>query len=207
MVIARGGVSMEEAVKVDNKQLIRNEALHLFYSKGYDAVGVQEIVNTAKITKPTLYYYFKSKYGLLQSILEDKGKRLNDELWHAAKYEGDIINTLQRIATVYMTIAAKDQEFFMFMNSLYYSARENEAYKAVQPYIIEQFCITRSVFEQASNQLGNMRGRQEQFTTGFIGIITHYILLHYEKGKPAKELLDQGIVYSLVHQFLHGIYS
>ena len=29
--------------------------------KGYDAVGVQEIVDTAGITKPTLYYYFGSK--------------------------------------------------------------------------------------------------------------------------------------------------
>ena len=32
-----------------------------FYMKGYDAVGVQEIVDTAGITKPTLYYYFEVK--------------------------------------------------------------------------------------------------------------------------------------------------
>ena len=32
---------------MDNKELIKKSALNLFYARGYDAVGVQEIVNTA----------------------------------------------------------------------------------------------------------------------------------------------------------------
>ena len=59
-----------EAV-MDNKELILKSALDLFYAKGYDAVGVQEIVDKAGISKPTLYYYFGSKLGLLQNLLED----------------------------------------------------------------------------------------------------------------------------------------
>ena len=58
-----------EAV-MDNKELILKSALDLFYAKGYDAVGVQEIVDKAGISKPTLYYYFGSKLGLLQNLLE-----------------------------------------------------------------------------------------------------------------------------------------
>ena len=46
-------------------------AEELFYSKGYDAAGVQEIVERAGVTKPTLYYYFGSKLGLLQAILDN----------------------------------------------------------------------------------------------------------------------------------------
>lgn len=49
---------------MDNKELILKSALDLFYAKGYDAVGVQEIVDKAGISKPTLYYYFGSKLGL-----------------------------------------------------------------------------------------------------------------------------------------------
>ena len=55
---------------MDNKELIKKSALDLFYARGYDAVGVQEIVNTAGITKPTLYYYFGSKRGLLENLLQ-----------------------------------------------------------------------------------------------------------------------------------------
>ena len=52
---------------MDNRERILQCALELFYAKGYDAVGVQEIAQKAGITKPTLYYYFGSKYGLCTS--------------------------------------------------------------------------------------------------------------------------------------------
>ncbi len=54
---------------MENKENILKCALDLFYAKGYDAVGVQEIAEKAGITKPTLYYYFGSKYGLLETLL------------------------------------------------------------------------------------------------------------------------------------------
>ena len=41
---------------MDNRERILQCALELFYAKGYDAVGVQEIAQKAGITKPTLYY-------------------------------------------------------------------------------------------------------------------------------------------------------
>ena len=45
---------------MDNREKILNCALELFHARGYDAVGVQEIAETAGVTKPTLYYYFKT---------------------------------------------------------------------------------------------------------------------------------------------------
>ena len=53
---------------MDNRMNILEKALHLFYEKGYDAIGVQEIADAAGVTKPTLYHYFGSKYGLLQAV-------------------------------------------------------------------------------------------------------------------------------------------
>lgn len=193
--------------KADNRQIIKEKALYLFYSKGYDAVGVQEIVNTAGITKPTLYYYFKSKSGLLQSILEEKCTSIIRDLKEAAFFDGDLVKTLERIVKVYMQVAVNDHEFYNFMFSLYFTAKGNESYQIIRPYIIKQFDIVKTIFDEASYQLGNMRNRQEQFAIGFIGIITHYIMYHYEKDYPVEELLDQQVAYSLVHQFMHGINS
>ena len=39
---------------MDNRDMLMQVALDLFYSKGYDAVGVQEIVDKSGVTKPTL---------------------------------------------------------------------------------------------------------------------------------------------------------
>lgn len=84
---------------MDNRQAILDSALTLFYEKGYDAVGVQQIVDAAGVTKPTLYYYFGSKQGLLSCLLEEQFSRLEtqmekvkdapekiqDKLYHAAR--------------------------------------------------------------------------------------------------------------------------
>lgn len=48
---------------MDNKELKKKSALNLFYARGYDAVGVQEIVNTAGITKPTAVLLFLEANG------------------------------------------------------------------------------------------------------------------------------------------------
>lgn len=43
---------------MDNREKILKCALNLFYTKGYDAVGVQEIAESAGVTKPTLLSLF-----------------------------------------------------------------------------------------------------------------------------------------------------
>ena len=45
-------------------------ATDLFAEKGYAGTSVREIVEKAGVSKPVLYYYFKSKEGLFYAILE-----------------------------------------------------------------------------------------------------------------------------------------
>jgi AcrR family transcriptional regulator len=49
---------------------ILGAALKRFAYSGYAGVSVQDIVDDALVTKPTLYYYFQSKSGLYQALLE-----------------------------------------------------------------------------------------------------------------------------------------
>ena len=64
----------------NNKTKILNIALDLFSKQGYDAVGVQTLCDKAGITKPTLYYYFKSKNGVLEELLSVNYSKLNNLL-------------------------------------------------------------------------------------------------------------------------------
>lgn len=187
---------------MDNRSRILDCALELFYKKGYDAVGVQEIVDKAGITKPTLYYYFGSKLGLFKQVLEENYKILEDRLETAAVYQGDLPKTLYLVADTYISFARENREFYLFMVSLFYMARENEAYRIVKPMMLEQHQKIVRIFENASGQLGNMRGRQHQFALGFTGIVTQYLLLYFETGDHT-----ENIAQKLVHQFLYGIYS
>ncbi|MBW2439451.1 MAG: TetR/AcrR family transcriptional regulator [Deltaproteobacteria bacterium] len=52
------------------RQRLLETATELFADKGYAGTSVREIVERAGVSKPVLYYYFKSKEGLFYAILE-----------------------------------------------------------------------------------------------------------------------------------------
>ncbi len=192
---------------MENKTLIMESAKSLFYAKGYDAVGVQEIVDRVGITKPTLYYYFGSKLGLLKTMIEVKVRNFRKEIQQVAEMDQRIEDVLYRLAKAYSSFFDNDREFYMLFMALYYSARENEAYQAVKKYVTEYYEITVEIFERASGQLGNMNGRQRQFAIGFIGTINHYLMLRFEQEGICGKAIEQEDVDSLVRQFMYGIFS
>ena len=69
----------------DAKMKILMAGLHFFAIKGYASTSVREITEEAKVTKPVLYYYFKSKEGLFRAILEWADtiqKEMLDSVWN-----------------------------------------------------------------------------------------------------------------------------
>ena len=66
---------MQNTNEIDNLEVNARERLletatELFAEKGYAGASVREIVEKAGVSKPVLYYYFKSKEGLFYAILE-----------------------------------------------------------------------------------------------------------------------------------------
>ena len=155
---------------MENKEKILSCALRMFYQRGYDAVGVQEIAAAAGVTKPTLYYYFGSKRGLLDALLENKFEVLHQEIRSAEDIRG-IREKLHELARAYYRVWSREHDFYMLMMALSYAARENESYQAVHPHIQGMYRYITQLFEASSGELGNMNGRQEQFALSFIGII------------------------------------
>lgn len=59
----------EQASEV--KREIMRQALRLFSVQGYGATSVQQIVEAAGVTKPTLYYYFRNKEDLFRRLVRE----------------------------------------------------------------------------------------------------------------------------------------
>src|SRR5215470_1611969 len=69
---------------------IRKTARELFYREGIRAVGVDEIVSRAGVTKPSLYRSFSSKDELAAAYLRDYDGEFWARFEHAAaKHPGD----------------------------------------------------------------------------------------------------------------------
>ncbi|PAU69967.1 TetR family transcriptional regulator [Bifidobacterium italicum] len=68
------------------EQLIRI-GRSLFASKGFEAVSVEEIAATAKVSKPIVYEHFGGKEGLYAVVVDREMRALNDALFQALSGE------------------------------------------------------------------------------------------------------------------------
>lgn len=193
---------------MSNRDKILNCSLNLFCRKGYESVAVSEICKEAGITKPTLYHYFKSKYGLLEALLEEKYNEYGIKLEQESYSDDNVEKVLHNMARIYMEYASANMNVHLLFLALEYSPKESESYKAIKPYVTKLFESVVRVFDKAGNTLGNMYGRQFLFATSFIGAMNTYILMRYKYSENKESFyLDQSEVYNVLHQFLHGIYS
>jgi AcrR family transcriptional regulator len=188
---------------MENQKKILQMGLELFAKRGFDAVGVQEIADAAEITKPTLYHYFGSKEGLLESILRKNFSPLFAELEKSAGYHHDVKNTLEAVVRTYFSFASRHLNFYRFQLSCRFSPPQSTAFNAIKQYGKKQQEIFENLFLQAAQDHGNMRGRHQRYAASFLGIINTYIGL-----KTSADMeLDEPVVSNAVHQFMHGIFS
>lgn len=188
---------------MDNRSNILECAMALFAARGYDAVGIQEIVEAAGVTKPTLYHYFTSKRGLLDAVIERDAVLLQEELRTAAFYQGYLTSTLQKIVLALFGFARAHPTFYRMQLAMYFSPPDSEPNLAVARFSVEQHRLLEALFQEAVKEHGNMRGRQREYAATFAGMINTYIgffLNGYIE-------LNDKLAYQAVHQFMHGILS
>jgi AcrR family transcriptional regulator len=188
---------------MENREHILDCALRLFAARGFDAVGVQEIVELAGVTKPTLYHYFGSKRGLLETLLSSNYSQLDGLLQMAAQYMGDLPLTLNRVVAVLFDFARANPAFYRLQLALWFAPRESEGYQVVDQLNRVLYGILEQLFLVAVNDHGNMRGRHQAYAITLLGMANTYIAM----GLNGLIRLDEHLVEAAVHQFQHGIYS
>jgi AcrR family transcriptional regulator len=89
--------------RTDTRARIQRTALDLFTEQGYDATSLREIAERLGVTKAALYYHFKTKESILDSIIEDLAAAL-DELIEWRRSQPPTAETrrevLRRLATL-----------------------------------------------------------------------------------------------------------
>lgn len=73
LIKAKSGICMVRITKkpIDRKSELVETARHLFQTKGYDKVTMQDVMEALDIAKGTIYHYFKSKDDLFEAVIED----------------------------------------------------------------------------------------------------------------------------------------
>jgi TetR/AcrR family transcriptional regulator len=188
---------------MENREKILACAARLFAERGYDAVGVQEIADGAGIKKPTLYHYFGSKEGLMRTLLEESFAPLFEKLTLASEYNLDVISTLERVAGVYFDFARQNPLLYRMQLMMWFTPIGSDAFAAVAALNARQQEMMEAFFLRASQDHGNMKGRQHAYAATFLGMVNTYASL----GLNGMAELDASLTHAAVHQFMHGIFS
>ena len=102
------------------RERLLSGATALFASKGYAATTVREIVERAGVTKPVLYYYFRSKEGIYLDLMREPFSEFAALVEEAVLEAGSARDRLFRLCLMAYDIFIENLDAARVMYSIYY---------------------------------------------------------------------------------------
>lgn len=187
----------------DTKSELLATALQLFAAEGYENVGTQKIVEMAQVKKPTLYYHFGSKQGLLEAVLQSVYGPFLEALREKSVDDGDLTLTLETLVNHYFAFAREQPAVYRWGLALGYAPEQSDSCLTMRPFLAQQVQLLTQVFEVAAAQHGNLRGRSHELGMSFLGMINASITRSFYE----QTCLDPSQAFQSCKQFMHGIYA
>jgi TetR/AcrR family transcriptional regulator len=188
---------------METRSAILHSACLLFSQRGYDAVGVQELVDAVGVAKPSLYHHFGSKQGVLEALLAMYLKPFNLKLAERCVYHQDIVLSLEGVARTFFEFAQLEPLFFRLWMTMRLAPAQSVPFEALSPYTQVQQQLLSTLFANAALQHGNLRDKQDMLALSFSGLLYIYAT----QAIQTRRKMDETMVYRIVHQFMYGIFS
>lgn len=193
----------ELANNSDARRQILRAALKHFANNGYAATSVQQIVGTAKVSKPALYYYFKDKAGLFEALVQEA----HDERYRvmrAAVVEGDpLAAQLERILMGLFDCFHENRELMRIAFSTMFAAKGELPEKLdFMDRCERNFDFVLDLFKRARKE-GELDAAfdAEEMAFAFYGMASFYLKGHLVSPDWT---LDRSMARRIVNLFLAG---
>ena len=193
---------MAQPSSVTRSKILR-AALKRFAHCGYVGTSVQDIVDAAKVTKPALYYYFKSKAGLYQALLDwayDERLRVMQE---ASLRNGVLADQLTNILTDLFEFMVSHRELMRIGFATAFAAlgeipaAVNYLKKAQRNFEYLHDLVKKGLAAGALNKKFTSR----ELTMGIFGMLTIYVMAYLVE---PKKKLGRKAGESIVQLYLSG---
>jgi TetR/AcrR family transcriptional regulator len=179
----------------ENATRILNDGWELFQQKGYLGVAVDEICQRCGITKPTLYYYFKSKENLFVEVLLHRLHGFSQVI----EQPGPLRERLERIAAV-MLDSFKSDYSYLVRDLEHIKLPENVA-RIRGAFSSEIFAPIVRLLQEAVTA-GQLRGEAQFLAQAYMGLVETFIARSVEHGLDHCQMAAK-----LVELFLQGARS
>ena len=163
----------------DTRHQILQAALKSFARCGYAATSVQDIVDSARVSKPVLYYYFPDKAGLFQALVD----RAHDERYQlmqdAARRGRTAAEKLEEVIAAVFNFSVRNRELMRLAFATAFAAPgESPGGLKCREKGRCSYEFVRSLVEQgqASGELAR-RFTADELAMGLYGQLNSYVMV------------------------------
>jgi len=176
--------------KEQRRKAILKASQRLFSRKGYQSVSVEDIARKARISKGTIYLYFRSKEEIYARILMNDIEVFHEKLFDIIDESGTAADMLLQFSDFYVDFFLNDRELFRILmtfmlraDDLNFSEEMNKhliraANKSVE--IVDRILEHGFKTGEFCNKKGLMKGRNVVW-----GLLNGIISLHLFAGKES----------------------
>lgn len=165
----------------EKRRQILQAALKRFAYCGYAAASVQQIVDDAKVSKPTLYYYFRDKAELFQALVHEAHDERYRLMCEAAERGRGIHGQLVELLTALFEYFSENRELMriLFATAFAGPGEIPESLRHLDERRTRNFEFIHSLMKQAqANGEMNKGFRSRELAFGFYGQMNFYLMAH-----------------------------
>lgn len=108
------------SLEVEKQDKIINGAMYVFAKNGYKKAYMSEIAERGGITKPTLFYYFKTKQKLYEYLVDICYTHIERSVIDVPHHQVDFFDGLEQIANSKISALQSRPSITRFINSVYF---------------------------------------------------------------------------------------
>ena len=173
---------------LDPRQRLLDAGLKLFAGRGYAGTSVQDITEEAKVTKPTLYYYFESKGGLFQALVDQAMEERLRLIHEAAPPDKPTVDQLTDIIVNVTSFARRQPDLLRLSFSIAFAApgelpaRFKRSAKMGESYHFVRGIVAAGLERGILNRVFSV----DELTQNYFQLVQHSTIVAILTTKPPK---------------------
>jgi len=184
------------------KEIIEQKAISILSEKGYDAASIREIAEASGVTKPVIYYYFKSKENLCHYLISSGLEEFRHQL-EAVCEDGreGTFEHIVRAVQVQFDFCKGNTEFVRFLYALNFGPDRKKINYDFHAYGMDILRIMTGLMRRGSEEGLIRRGKEETAVYYLRGIVNTYVMLYVD----GRGELPPDLARTIVTDMMNGL--
>lgn len=198
--MARAVSRSDNAPNLAETKLLES-ALHHFAEKGYEGTSIREIIESAGVTRPVLYYYFENKEDLFRRLVEMKFSDYVGRLRKVIETFDDTPSRLKAMMQEAFRLAEEEIEVVQIILQIFFSPPAQGPPLDRNRLGRKRFRVIEDVMREGVQRKELSGGDAQALALVFVGIMEMHIMA--KSNRPEIRLVP-ALADALVEVFLAG---